>query len=567
MLMHERKSSRSLIFPSLLYLLTLGLSLYFLFLSRREEVLTVWGVIHPAFIPTFIVSTFMLLILVFTDLAVPFKLVFTILHSLLVHSLFVIIFPAGNLGVQQTILGESRLVFDNIILHGFGSSRQGLPLIIYVSFRGESLQTAFSVIFARMLAVDVYWTHLLLVPVLWGTFVPVIAFLISKTLGANDKISALSSVVVTLFPTTILWGAVSLPNGLSYMFFFCFVLFLIRYIKRGGMVRFLLVATFMLASFMSHFLAGTVAFSLFLLAYSVKTYIQEKPRTNRFNTKPLLLFSFFVITMILPFALVLRRFFYPTANTQFSLQALHTLPATEFISYLLLGGYFDLISREAYITAFTFGVPSLVAILILLYILIQGYRKKPHGNLDPLTLFFFLGALMIAAEDRIVKLFLINAPFVEADRLWVFRDLLLIPFLALFVAGIIWETQVFFNRVSRGTFSAWRQAPVNHSFRPLSFFVRGHLAKGVSIGSVITFMLILIIVSGWVNASVFYAYPHWAPLQTTSYELEAVKYIKETTQEKYIVVGDQWIIFAGQMIAGIRNPNGFYFPSTDPRWH
>jgi len=91
------------------------------------------------------------------------------------------------------------------------------------------------------------------------------------------------------------------------------------------------------------------------------------------------------------------------------------------------------------------------------------------------------------------------------------------------------------------------------------------LAKGVSIGSVITFMLILIIVSGWVNASVFYAYPHWAPLQTTSYELEAVKYIKETTQEKYIVVGDQWIIFAGQMIAGIRNPNSFYFPSTDPR--
>jgi hypothetical protein len=61
------------------------------------------------------------------------------------------------------------------------------------------------------------------------------------------------------------------------------------------------------------------------------------------------------------------------------------------------------------------------------------------------------------------------------------------------------------------------------------------------------------------------AYPHVAPLQTTPYELEAVRYIEENTPENYAVICDVWTIYAGGMVVGIYNPHAFYFGELDPR--
>ena len=71
--------------------------------------------------------------------------------------------------------------------------------------------------------------------------------------------------------------------------------------------------------------------------------------------------------------------------------------------------------------------------------------------------------------------------------------------------------------------------------------------------------------SGWIMASFYYSYPHYGPLQTTSYEIEAVRFIEENTAKPYVVIGDQWIIFAGHMIVGTLNPNALYFYSKDPK--
>jgi hypothetical protein len=50
-----------------------------------------------------------------------------------------------------------------------------------------------------------------------------------------------------------------------------------------------------------------------------------------------------------------------------------------------------------------------------------------------------------------------------------------------------------------------------------------------------------------------------APLQTTWYELEAVRFIEENIIEKYVVIGDVWTIFTGERIVGIDNPRAYYF--------
>ena len=561
---HKRDTTGYSHVAKLLYLLMIALSFYFLYLSRSDEVYTVWGVMHPAFMPTFIAATLLLIGIIFSAERVEYKVLFTILHSILSHVLMVVIFPAGNVGVQQTMLGKTRLVFDNVVSHGFGWLEASIPLKIYILFRGENLQAAFSVNFARMFGVDVFWAHLLLVPLLWGIFVPVIAFMISKTLGASERVSVLSGLVVSLFPTSIIWGYASIPNGLSYLFFFGFICFLLKYIQSSKAKDLVLVVIFLAASTLSHYLAGTIALSLLILAYSVKAYINEKERSP-ISAKLTLLISFIFCVSILPFALAYRRFFYPWADTRFSLQTLYELPPSATFFSILLGNYFDLISREAYITTLIFGVAPLIGLIGMAYVIITSARRSSKRSIDPCVLLLTLGVALIAINDRILKLFMTNVPFVEFDRLWVFRDFLLFSFATLFIVGALSQMRAFFDRVSKNIFRRLHETSSPGKFsNTFSFFTRGHLAKGVSLGTVFAYILILTIVSGWVTASVYYAYPHWGPLQTTSYELEAVKHIQETTKEKYVVIADQWIIFAGQMIAGINNPQAFYFSHRDP---
>lgn len=561
---NEKKLPTQLHVVRVLYIITLTLSLYLLYLSRADEIYTVWGVINPAFLPTFIIATFLLLTIILSFEKIEYKLLFTILHSIISHSFMVIMFPAGNVGVQQTMLGQTRLVFDNIIFHGLGWARGSLPSQLYVSLRGENLQTAFSVIFARMLGIDVYWIHLLLLPLLWGIFVPIIAFMTSKGLGGSENISALSGLAVSLFPANIIWGAVSIPNGLSYLFFFGFICFFLKYMKSNEVKDLLLVAAFFFVSFVSHYLAGVIAFSILILAYSVKTYEKQK-WDSPISARLMLLLSFIFCISIMPFTLVYRQFFYPTANTYFSLQKLYEYSPVEMVLSLLLGGYFDLISREAYITTLIFAVPTLLGLVALTYVLITGVKKSPKRSIDPSLLFLSLGLLMVMVDDRIVKLFMTNVPFIELERLWLFRDFLLVSFTALIIGYGIQKAHALFITLFKNIMAFLRKTFFAHMFSKVSpVFTRSYSVNFASLRSVSAYILVFTIVSGWVTASVYYAYPHWGPLQTTSYELEAAKYVDETTNGTYIVICDQWMIFAGEMFVGIKNQRAFYFSYADP---
>jgi len=536
-----------------------------LFNARSGEVYTVWGVLGYSFIILFLASTFLLLLLLFSSERIKYKLLFTILHSILSHTFMVIIFPAGNVGIQQMLLGRTRPIYDNIIPHAYGWTLESIPQTLYALVRGRNFQASFSVILARMFSVDIYWIHLILVPLLWGIFVPIIAFMVSKELGGNEKISALSSLVVSLFPANILWGAVSIPNGLSYFFFFCFIFFLLKYMKSSELRYLFLIATFFLASFLSHVLAGTMALSLLFLAYGIKTYQKEKansPASARFT----LLTAFIFSACLLPFALALRRYFYPSANTYFSLEKLYQLTPTQTFFSLLFGSYFGFISREAYITTLIFGIAPLIGLIGMIYFLRTSGNKSRKRSVDTRILFLFLGFLTIVVDDRIVKFFMTNVPFIEFERLWLFRDFLLASFVALFIGGAVQEMRSFFQRLSRKIVPFTRKAPLIHvSSKAFSFLTGSHLVKGVSFAYILVYILVLTAVSGWVTASVYYAYPHWAPLQTTSYEIEAVKFIEQNTTERYIVICDQWIILVGQMFVGINNPRAYYFPTTDPQ--
>ncbi len=551
---------------ALLYLVTFVYSIYILYVSRVDEIYSVWGAVPITFLLAFFAATFLLLIMFLSSARTYLKLLSLIPHSILSRSLMVIMFPVGNVGVQQAVLGRTRLIFDNVIYHGLGWAREGLLLQIYVSLRGENLQAAMSVIFARMFGVDVYWTHLLLVPVLWGVFVPLISYKIATTLGLNENISVFSGLAISLFPTAIIWGYVSIPNGLGYFFFFCFVYSILRYIKSRERKNLYLVTAFLVVTFLSHYLTGVIAFSLFLLAYTV-IYCSENENLSPMGAHLTMLSSFVFAVGLLPFALIYRRFFYPTAATYFSLQKFIELENAEKILALFTGNYFDLVSREAYITAIIFGLAPLLGLVGMVYILWSSKRnERSDKKIDANITFFLMGLLLIIIDDRIMRLFMVGVPFVEATRLWMIRDFLLFPFAGISIWWVINRMRFLSNGLSAEITSFLRRITSTHVFsKTFSFLKNPHLIKNLSAISIFVYLAPLILVSGWITASLYYSYPHFAPLQTTFYEVEAVKYIDQTANGSYVVVADQWIIFAGQMFVGINNPRAFYFSHVDPR--
>jgi hypothetical protein len=150
-------------------------------------------------------------------------------------------------------------------------------------------------------------------------------------------------------------------------------------------------------------------------------------------------------------------------------------------------------------------------------------------------------------DYRILKIFMEGLPLNE-ERLWVLRDLIAVPFVALGVyKGVSWLRA----SLRAPTLSILSASSLKASSKHRTLYVLGWiLALNILIPGVL---------GGWLIASLGAAYPQVAPLQTTWYELEAVRYIEENTHEKYVVIGDVWTIFAGEVIVGVNNPRAYYF--------
>lgn len=531
------------------------LSFYLLFLSRSDEVYTVWGAIHPAFLPLFFAASFMLILITFSREKTGYKLLFVGLHSVLSHSFFVIIFPAGDVGGQQTFLGVTRLIYDNVIFHGYGW-RAGASIAsqIYQCFRGLNFLAALTVILARMLAIDVYWLHLFLVPIFWGVFVPVSAFMLTKTLTRNENISILSSSLTLLFPPLIYWGAISTPYSLGLVFFAYYVFFLLKYLSNDTTKTKFMMVIFAFLSFLAHFLTGMISIALFLLAMTMKRYKEER-KEFPLSANAFLVIAFVLSTSLLPLSLVYLKVFYPIYS-YVSLEKLLQLPAAESLELLILGGYTNLRLPGLLV----YGASPFLGLAGFAYLWIVS-RKRKFKKLTAPVLFLFLGFLMHIINHRILNLFIINVPFGPA-RLWLSQQLIAVPFIAIVINSVA----KLLPRSVDSVITRLKFCFFKESARPSFKSVEKYAISFASLLSIaIASIMTPVAVSSWATVGVYYAYPHYAPLQTTSYELEAAIYIDRTTPGRYLVIADQWMIFAGAMFVGKCNPRAFYFSYFDPK--
>jgi hypothetical protein len=179
--------------------------------------------------------------------------------------------------------------------------------------------------------------------------------------------------------------------------------------------------------------------------------------------------------------------------------------------------------------------------------LIYNLRRNSTAKFRIHIYFLFAAFLMILVDYRILKLFMERLPFNE-ERLWVFRDFIAAPFVALAIYAVVSSLKTFLKATSLPKLS----------LVSLKTSSRRSILRVFSLLFTLN-ILIPVILGGWITFSLSAAYPQWAPLQTTWYELEAVKFIEENTSERYVVIGDVWTIYAGERIVGVNNPRAYYF--------
>lgn len=478
-----------------------------------------------------------------------YKLIYVIILSILIHSFFSIVFPAGDSSGQQLVLGRIRLVYDNTVSHGLtGWPDQSIKVAIYQLFMGANLQAALSVIIARMTSIDIFYVHLSFIPVLWGVFTPVAAFHVTKAIGGSEKASALSSILISAFPYTTYFGAISVPNSLGFIFFYYSLYFMLRYLSSDESKNAYWMLIFSLFSFLSHYLTGIMSLSLLILATAVKTY-QGGKKSDLTSLRVLLIVSFMISASLLPLSFIYLRVIDTQTTPIFTLSKLSELSPQEILGVSLLG---ELAYSSNPGIIFLNIVGPLLAFLFMLYVVLH-IRKKLDGRLRT-HVFFLLAAFLIVLIDYVILKLLMKGLPINEERLWVFRDLIAVSFVGLFVyAGA--SSLEGFLRLRRTTLGSDNvEKTKSHKLSTFGLL----LALNV---------LVSTLLGGWLTFSLSAAYPQTAPLQTTWYELEAARYIDETTLERYAVIGDLWTAYAGESIVGINNPRAYYWSGTDRIGH
>jgi len=497
-----------------LYVILFAASLFLLLVSRSGEVDVVWNVMHPAFFPVFFGSTVVLLLVLFSKAGKRTKLLLVLGHSLLVHSLLVIVMNPGLHGDQFYELGYARDVYEkgeNVpsLLDFVSGGTFSLFRTTYFVARKRVYQ-ALVVVFANMFNVDVYWSHILLTPVLWSIIVPFITYKITKRLGGNETSSFFAAFLSLSVPTLIWWGSVTIPDTLGKVFFALAAYFTVEYVsfRERKFSLFLLAFVAMSVAFLTEFINGILFFAVLLLAFAFREY-----RTNKnIKTKVLFMITTGISFFVFPVSLIALEEVRATPGyLEIQPPPIGFVPekllSTDLLT-LIFGSYIEYPLR--FLLPLTL-IP-LLGFIGLLYVVMSTSNKRYNRSV---VLFLLLTEIVFLVEYRVLKYGMRGFPF-SAERVWVFRDLLIVPFGAIIMVQGIKEIH---SRIRATSFRFPK-------LRLLAFSVMA--------------LIFCTIVSGVAVLATENAYAKSAPavLQPTPYEVEAIEYIHKNTPEKYVVICD-----------------------------
>lgn len=475
---HSLKSQAKTYVIVLLYLVFTGVSFYALYLGRTGEGHTsVWLTIPNFFLPIFLLTALFLSFTLFmTRIDVGVKIALVILFSFLMHSLFMMVWYPGRYGDPWVHLGEARVIDVTGAPYAYDRLLARLSFLDIIT--GKALY-ALVVLFTRLFALDIYWVHVVFVPFFWSFFTSLVSYKIAGLLApkGNTIIPLLAAVSSLIFPTFIIWGAVTVPNSVGFIFLFFTIFLILCWFNKGTKKLWVLAVLASATSGFAHLQTGIFVF-MFLLSATVFQKVSRK----------LLVGILYVgILGLYPAALYFRG-------------------ATLFLPGLFVLDNFLAFQSGLINLPFVFGAIGLVSFLWL-----KGARGK-----NPLVLFVFYITILI--EYYLTTYGMKDLPF-GSGRILVMAEFLILPFVAFGIFAIF----DLFRRV----ISSRRTSSLGKVFTSQ----RSHF---------IALVLISVFLSLQVTFTLYQTYPRKeiVDVQPAAYEVEAIQYIDSTASGRYVVLAD-----------------------------
>lgn len=529
-------SKKRSILIALYFALALSLS-YLLFNARTPRARTIWDTFEPSNMVVVFAMSFVLSALVLSKGSFMVKMALVLLHSTLSRLFIVIVFEARFGWDTWASLGWCRYIYGGdfdprLAPFTLFSQRESVISLIYHATDRVNLYST-SVALARTFSVDVSWTHLLLNPLVWGIFTPVLIYRISNIIIKDERVSFISALLSCSVPGFIGWGALTTSNGLAWVFCLLTIYLCLKYLSSSRGLLLVFVITFV--TFTTHPVVGMLSFATLLSTYTYKI-----TRLDRSSVPRGIEVSMFILIIFLLPVMLLGTTIAIGGNTKFTLDNLQELTGYDAVFLLVFGGYYTMPFRDVFVRAIVFSLGLIGFVYVYLGDKDGKYNRK-------LAVFMLFCTALAMIDYRIIKVFMVNVPF-SVERIWVFRDMLVIPFAAIVIskmmsflsekleprADIVTKTRVFKNRLSRNPFS----------FRK------------IAIG-----FLFALCISSLLTLAVYNGYTHYAEaIWTTRSELEAAKFIESTTRnETYAVICQALARLAGWAVVGPQNPRAYYF--------
>jgi len=509
---------RYLILIRIFYIASLLLCFLILFSVRSGWVRgPIWNVVPSNFLPLYLVSTAILAAIVFLPGETRIKLLLISLHSIFSLLFVVIILHPGIIfydpwyewGRTRSLLDYARIV-----------SRWTLSIRLLNNFvRGLSAHVLIS-IFTDAFYVDMYWSYVFLLPMMWGFFVPLTSYRIAEMISKCRRTATLAAFLTIPNIFFLAWGKLTEATSLGVLFYVFFYYLLFRYLYRERSsikVFFLLVITFV-ATAAAHILPVMLCISSIVLAFALKKHGYFK-RHLKSGAYFVLFISFAISTLLLPFVVNLRGVLLPMLGTS-------AFSVDKFLNTDIWRLVFGFSAGITVQRAMLYHVFALLGIVGLVYAL------QREAKFDRTLCFFSLLLLGVFLLDYRILEYGMKGQLFGPGRIKVFRDIIALPFAAIVLKPAL-------------------ESLTGKASKMKSLFKWKRVLAGT---------LVFCCLASWVTAAIYETYEYYTVgLLPTSLELEAIEYIDEHTNSRYIVWAPQPTAVISWGVIGTHNPEKRYF--------
>lgn len=228
------------ILPYLLSAICFVVSLWLLFSARTGKfILSPWEVIAPIYLYIFGLFSFIVLWFIFFKRNWRIALLFIILSSFLLRSYLPIVYETGFGGdrlrhlaaekwLQEGNIYSPSLIGEKIEWSNIGPLK--IPAVFIIGNKTSyASQWALTSFLSWLFNTDVFWIDLLLGFILCSFFIPIFLFKIGQFFSLRKTLPLLLAFLPNLFYPFQVYGAITLPNSLGFLFFLFALIFWLEY--------------------------------------------------------------------------------------------------------------------------------------------------------------------------------------------------------------------------------------------------------------------------------------------------------------------------------------------------